>query len=101
MGTHPIFESDFDCLTEKMDLELMTEAEREEYFNRDESLLERWNAFCNDSYFKHAISGVKSIPGWYTTVSDAAFNNAPFVIVYLLWGKCLSERYGSIAGLKE
>merc|ERR1739838_94943 len=51
-------------------MELMTDTEREEYFNRDESLIERWNAFTSESYFAKVISGVKSIPTHYSTATE-------------------------------
>merc|ERR1712021_83984 len=99
MGTHPIFESDFDCLTEgssMADVELMTENEREAYFQRDESLMERWNAFTSESYFSTVLSGVKSVPDKYSQLSDWGFNVAPVAVVWCLWSTLMSERYATM-----
>merc|ERR1712157_188559 len=102
MGTHPIFESDFDCLTEgkqlnMVNIELMTDAEREEYFNRPESFSERWAAFTTESYFSYVINGVKAVPGKYKSFTEGCFNTAPVVVTFLLWGSLMSERYGAIS----
>merc|ERR1711953_59051 len=98
MGTHPIFESDFDCLTERVmeDPTMMTEEEREIFFNRDETLLERIGIFRTESKFKYAEQCVKGGIGKVSSLNEGIFNKAPIFFVYLIWQVFYSERFSAI-----
>merc|ERR1712179_310468 len=98
MGTHPIFESDFDCLTERnmMDPTIMTQEEREEFFNRDETLSERIGIFRSESLFKYAENGVKGGIGKVSSMNEGIFNKAPIFFVYIIWQVFYSERFSAI-----
>jgi len=53
MGTHPIFESDFDCLTEKMDSGGMSLVIDEQVANRAARIIQRaWRCWVNKAPFK-------------------------------------------------
>merc|ERR1712131_165829 len=81
-------------------LKLMTEEEREAYFNRPESLKERIVNFRSDSYFSYVESFVGKIPGWIGNVSEASFNYMPVIATYLIWRVCYAERFAMLVKAK-
>merc|ERR1711911_195111 len=106
-------------------LKLMTEEEREAYFNRPESLKvrnltfwsnlyaqsasysdhkirfqERIANFRSDSYFSYAESFVGKVPGWIGNVSEASFNYMPVIATYLIWRVCYAERFAMLVKAK-
>merc|ERR1712048_1533463 len=102
MGTHPIFESDFDCLTDCLNMwgdgpdpALMTEEEREKFYLEDETLKERIDNFYSNAALFKTLQSIE-LKSKFSRFWNSGFNYTPILLIGVSWYAIQSERFSAM-----